>query len=127
VLAVTRRLTLKRVPEIFALAAGGMLATLVALCALTLGADITPSMVVAGGLMILLPSVRIVSALQDAINAFPITAAGRLVSSLVAFAGMTAGIMVAVVLADRVGAPQVKSQRASPASTIRWFWCAWCF
>ncbi|GAA4833267.1 threonine/serine ThrE exporter family protein [Garicola koreensis] len=108
VLAVTRRLTLKRVPEIFALAAGGMLATLVALCALTLGADITPSMVVAGGLMILLPSVRIVSALQDAINAFPITAAGRLVSSLVAFAGMTAGIMVAVVLADRVGAPQVE-------------------
>lgn len=108
VLVVTRRLTLGRVPEIFALATGGMLATFVALCALTLGADITPSMVVAGGLMILLPSVRIVSALQDAINAFPITAAGRLVSSLVAFAGMTGGIMVAIVLADRVGAPQVE-------------------
>ncbi|NLS08971.1 threonine/serine exporter family protein [Nesterenkonia sp. MY13] len=62
-------------------------------------------MVVAGGLMILLPSVRIVSAIQDAINAFPITAAGRLVSSLVAFAGLTAGIMVAVFAADAAQHP----------------------
>ncbi len=108
VLGLTRQLTAWRVPEIFSLAAGGFLATLVALAALFLGADITPSMVVAGGLMMLLPSVRIVSAIQDAINAFPITAAGRLVSSLVAFSGMTAGIMVAVVLGNHFGVPQVE-------------------
>ncbi|MVT26787.1 threonine/serine exporter family protein, partial [Nesterenkonia alkaliphila] len=108
VLAVTKVLSTWRMPEIFALAAGGLLATVVALSALYAGADITPSMVVAGGLMILLPSVRIVSAIQDTINAFPITAAGRLVSSLVAFAGMTAGIMVAVVLGHQAGAPQVE-------------------
>ncbi|MGJ9372809.1 threonine/serine exporter family protein [Nesterenkonia sp. CF4.4] len=107
VLAVTRQLTIWRVPEIFTLAVGGFLATAVALCALTLGAPITTSMVVAGGLMILLPSVRIVSAIQDAINAFPITAAGRLVSSLVAFSGLTAGIMVGVVLTGRAGAPEL--------------------
>lgn len=107
VLAVTRQLTIWRVPEIFTLAVGGFLATAVALCALTLGAPITTSMVVAGGLMILLPSVRIVSAIQDAINAFPITAAGRLVSSLVAFCGLTAGIMVGVVLTGRAGAPEL--------------------
>lgn len=111
VLAVTRQLTIWRVPEIFTLAVGGFLATAVALCALTLGAPITTSMVVAGGLMILLPSVRIVSAIQDAINAFPITAAGRLVSSLVAFSGLTAGIMVGVVLTGRAGAPELDVTR----------------
>ncbi|WP_022872544.1 threonine/serine ThrE exporter family protein [Nesterenkonia alba] len=108
VLVLTRQLSRRKVPEIFALAAGGFTATAVALGGIAAGLDMTPSMVVAGGLMILLPSVRIVSALQDVINAFPITAAGRLVSSLVAFAGMTAGIMVAVVLAEAVGAPQVE-------------------
>ncbi|NYJ15749.1 threonine/serine exporter family protein [Nesterenkonia sandarakina] len=111
VLAVIRQLTIWRVPEIFTLAVGGFLATAVALCALTLGAPITTSMVVAGGLMILLPSVRIVSAIQDAINAFPITAAGRLVSSLVAFSGLTAGIMVGVVLTGRAGAPELDVTR----------------
>ncbi|GAA1147026.1 threonine/serine ThrE exporter family protein [Nesterenkonia lutea] len=111
VLAVTRQLAIWRVPEIFTLAAGGFLATAVALCALTMGAPITTSMVVAGGLMILLPSVRIVSAIQDAINAFPITAAGRLVSSLVAFSGLTAGIMLGVVLTGRAGAPEVDVTR----------------
>ncbi len=107
VLGVTRQLTIWRVPEIFALAAGGFLATAVAFLALILGAEITTSMVVAGGLMILLPSVRIVSAIQDAINGFPITAAGRLVSSLVAFSGLTAGIMVGVVLTGQAGAPEI--------------------
>ncbi|WP_218221910.1 threonine/serine exporter ThrE family protein [Nesterenkonia sp. Act20] len=111
VLAVTRQLTIWRVPEIFTLAVGGFLVTAVALCALTLGAPISTSMVVAGGLMILLPSVRIVSAIQDAINAFPITAAGRLVSSLVAFSGLTAGIMVGVVLTGRAGAPELDVTR----------------
>ncbi|WP_166432874.1 threonine/serine ThrE exporter family protein [Nesterenkonia salmonea] len=107
VLGVTRQLTIWRVPEIFTLAAGGFLATAVAFCALIFGVEITTSMVVAGGLMILLPSVRIVSAIQDAINGFPITAAGRLVSSLVAFAGLTAGIMVGVVLTGQAGAPEI--------------------
>ena len=58
--------------------------------------------------MILLPSARIVSAIQDGINGFPLTSAGRLVSSMIAFGGMTAGIMTAVVLADLFGAPAIE-------------------
>ncbi|WP_258934005.1 threonine/serine exporter family protein [Nesterenkonia pannonica] len=108
VLGITRQLHAWRVPEIFTLAVSGFAATSVALSALWLGADITPSMVVAGGLMILLPSVRIVNAMQDVIHSFPITAAYRLVSTLVSFAGMTAGIMTAVIVADVLGAPEVE-------------------
>ncbi|MGO1524047.1 MAG: threonine/serine ThrE exporter family protein [Nesterenkonia sp.] len=108
VLWISRLLTTWRVPEFFTLAAGGFTATAIGMAAFGFGADVTPSMVVAGGLMILLPSARIVSAIQDAINGFPLTSAGRLVSSMIAFAGMTAGIMAAVVIADLFGAPAIE-------------------
>lgn len=108
VLGITRQLAVWRVPEFFTLAAGGFVATFIAMGAIMLDVPITPSMVVAGGLMILLPSARVVSAIQDAINGFPITSAGRLVSAMIAFAGMTAGIMAGVVLADLLGAPHIE-------------------
>ena len=108
VLWIRRLLTTWRVPEFFTLAAGGFTATAIAMAAFMLDANVTPSMVVAGGLMILLPSARIVSAIQDGINGFPLTSAGRLVSSMIAFGGMTAGIMTAVVLADLFGAPAIE-------------------
>ncbi|GAA1808821.1 threonine/serine exporter family protein [Nesterenkonia flava] len=108
VLWTTRQLTAWRVPEFYTLAAGGFVASGFAMAAFMLDAEITPSMVVAGGLMILLPSARIVSAIQDAINGFPITSAGRLVSAMIAFAGMTSGIMAAVVIADLLGAPPIE-------------------
>ncbi|WP_010524485.1 threonine/serine exporter ThrE family protein [Nesterenkonia sp. F] len=107
VLGTTRRLAAWRVPEFYGLAAGGFVATSIAMGAFGLGAPVAPSIVVSGGLMILLPSARIVSAIQDAINGFPLTAAGRLVSAMIAFAGMTAGIMAAVVVADLLGAPEI--------------------
>ena len=107
VLWLTRQLAAWRVPEYFCLAAGGFFASFLAMGAFTLEVDVTPSMVVAGTLMILLPSARVVSAIQDAINGFPITSAGRLVSAMIAFAGMTAGIMGAVVIWDLLGAPHI--------------------
>lgn len=107
VLWLTRQLATWRVPEYFCLAAGGFIASFLAMGAFTMGVNVTPSMVVAGSLMILLPSTRVVSAIQDAINGFPITSAGRLLSSMIAFAGMTAGIMGAVVIWDLMGAPHI--------------------
>lgn len=108
VLWTTRQLATWRVPEYFGLAAGGFVATSFAMAAFAMDVPIRPSMVVAGGLMILLPSARIVSAIQDGINGFPITAAGRMMSSMIAFAGMTSGIMAAVVIANILGAPPIE-------------------
>ena len=108
VLWTTRQLATWRVPEYFGLAAGGFVATSFAMTAFAMDVPIRPSMVVAGGLMILLPSARIVSAIQDGINGFPITAAGRLMSTMIAFAGMTSGIMAAVVIANMLGAPPIE-------------------
>lgn len=111
VLATTRRLTSLRVPEFYCLSAGGFVATFMAMGAVALEIPVEPFHVVAGGLMIMLPSVRVVSAIQDAINGFPLTSAGRIVSSLIAFIGLTSGIMVAVITANLLGTPEIEPAR----------------
>ena len=40
-----------------------------------------PAIVVVGGILLLLPTGRLVSSVQDAINGFPVTAAGRFLST----------------------------------------------
>ncbi|MDO5663230.1 MAG: threonine/serine exporter family protein [Brachybacterium sp.] len=112
VLATTRRLSNLKVPEFYCLSAGGFVATFIAMGAVALEIPVEPFHVVAGGLMIMLPSVRVVSAIQDAINGFPLTSAGRIVSSLIAFIGLTSGIMVAVITASQLGTPEIEPARA---------------
>ena len=50
-----------------------------------------PSIVVAGGILLLLPTGRLVSSVQDAINGFPVTAAGRFLSTILTFGAIVAG------------------------------------
>ncbi|MFC0248276.1 threonine/serine exporter family protein [Citricoccus parietis] len=92
-----------RIPEFFSIMAGGFIATMIALVLYTLDVDLAPSLVVAGGIMLLLPSGRFVSAVQDAINGFPVTAAGRFVSAFLVFAALIAGIVAATVFASMLG------------------------
>ncbi|WP_421084372.1 threonine/serine ThrE exporter family protein [Rothia nasimurium] len=53
---------------------------------------------IAAGLMMFLPTFRLVSAVQDALHGFPLTAAGKLVMTAVNFTGLIAGIAVALTL-----------------------------
>ncbi|WP_313821926.1 threonine/serine exporter family protein [Citricoccus sp.] len=92
-----------RIPEFFSIMAGGFIATMIALVLYTLDVDLAPSLVVAGGIMLLLPSGRFVSAVQDAINGFPVTAAGRFVSAFLVFAALIGGIVAATVFASMLG------------------------
>ncbi|GAA1115916.1 threonine/serine ThrE exporter family protein [Citricoccus alkalitolerans] len=92
-----------RIPEFFSIMAGGFIATMIALVLYTLDVDLAPSLVVAGGIMLLLPSGRFVSAVQDAINGFPVTAAGRFVSAFLVFAALIAGIVAAAVFSSMLG------------------------
>ncbi|MFC0581581.1 threonine/serine ThrE exporter family protein [Micrococcoides hystricis] len=105
-----------RVPEFFTTMAGGFVATIVAFGLAALAVPVAPSMVVAGGLMMLLPSARFVSAVQDGINGFPLTAAGRFVSASLSYAAMVAGIVAAVVLADTFGAAELNLIEIQPSS-----------
>ena len=90
-------------PEIYSVMIGAFLATLIALGAYALHVPVNPAIVVAGGIMMLLPTSRFVTAVQDAINGFPVTAAGRFISAMLVFIGIMAGIMVAVGLTDMLG------------------------
>ncbi len=96
-----------RIPEFFSIMAGGFIATVIALVLYTLHVPLAPSLVVAGGIMLLIPSGRFVSAMQDAINGFPVSAAGRFVSAMLVFAGLMAGIIVAVVFSSILGVPEL--------------------
>ena len=60
------------------------------------GEAISAPLVVAAGMIMFLPTPRLVGAVQDAINGFPVTAAGRFVSTGMSFLGLVVGIATAV-------------------------------
>jgi uncharacterized membrane protein YjjP (DUF1212 family) len=100
---VARTLGRWRVPDFFITSISSFLVTLVALFCFLLGVPLSPSIVVAGGILLLLPSGRLVSAVQDAINGFPVTAAGRFLSAFLTFGAIVSGIAVALVTAALFG------------------------
>lgn len=109
-----------RIPEFFSIMAGGFIATVLALVLYTLDVPLAPSLVVAGGIMLLLPSGRFVSAVQDAINGFPVTAAGRFVSAFLVFAGLLAGIVSAVVVSAMFGVRELDLTQQATALHPVW-------
>ncbi|MBG0740396.1 threonine/serine exporter family protein [Paeniglutamicibacter antarcticus] len=86
-----------RVPDFFTTAASSFLVTAIALICAMLDVPLTPASVVTGGILLLLPSGRLVSAVQDAINGFPVTAAGRFLSAFLTFGAIVSGIAVGLV------------------------------
>src|SRR5699024_438938 len=74
-----------RAPDVFATMAGGVMATALAFGLYWLDIFCDPALMIAASLILLVPSLRIVSAVQDGINGFPITSAGRIVSSVLTY------------------------------------------
>ncbi|WP_394249166.1 threonine/serine exporter family protein [Arthrobacter pityocampae] len=104
---VSRKLGEWRVPEFFSVATSAALVTLIAMLFWWLQVPISPALVVVGGILLLLPTGRLVSATQDAINGFPVTAAGRYLSAILVFAALVAGIAVALVAGSAIGIPEL--------------------
>ncbi|MET1035286.1 MAG: threonine/serine exporter family protein [Arthrobacter sp.] len=92
-----------RVPEFFSIAFGSFVITAIAMVLWALDVPLSPAIVVAGGIMLLLPSSRFVSSVQDAINGFPVTAAGRFFSAMIIYGAIVSGIMTALVLGALAG------------------------
>ncbi|WP_338403300.1 threonine/serine exporter family protein [Arthrobacter bussei] len=110
---VSRRLGEWRVPEFFSVATSSALVTLIAMLFWWLQVPISPAFVVVGGILLLLPTGRLVSATQDAINGFPVTAAGRFLSAVLVFAALVAGIAVALVAGSALGIPPLEVLESS--------------
>ncbi len=68
------------------------------------GLPVSAPHIVAAGLIMLVPTFKLVSSVQDAINGFPLTAAGRLVSTGMSFLGLVVGLATGVTALGFVGA-----------------------
>jgi len=86
-------LPLHRIPTFYQHAAGGLVATLIAVTASVTELDVDPSRVVTAGIVMLLAGVGIMGATQDALTGFPVTASARLIDAVL----NTAGIIAAVI------------------------------
>jgi len=105
--SLLRWLHARRVPPFFAQAAvaGGM--TMVAAGVHQLGRrgiplfeEMDPTLIVVGGIVMLLAGVMIVGAVQDAIDQFYVTASARLLEVVMRTGGIVAGILIAVRVLD---------------------------
>lgn len=104
---VARVLGKWRVPDFFVTAISSFIVTMVAVLCFMMEVPLSPSIVVAGGILLMLPSGRLVSAVQDAINGFPVTAAGRFLSAFLTFGAIVAGIAVGLVSSAVFGADRL--------------------
>lgn len=103
-----------RVPDFFTTLASSFLVTMVALLMFAAQLPISPTIVVVGGILLLLPTSRLVSATQDAINGFPVTAAGRYLSAFLTFAALVAGISVATAVGELLGISRIDVTETFP-------------
>lgn len=94
-----------RLPAFFQNAAGGFIATCAAFALVAADADVRPSLVVAACIVLLLPGVTLVGAVQDAITSFYVTASARAFETFLLTAGIVGGIAVALSIGVRAGLP----------------------
>jgi uncharacterized membrane protein YjjP (DUF1212 family) len=105
---VGRLLNRRALPFFFQQAVGGALATGVTLLLMRFGllpSGIAPPLVVAGAITVLLSGLSVVSAVQDAISGYNVTAAGRAMETTMMSFGLVAGVVAALAVAVRLGMP----------------------
>jgi uncharacterized membrane protein YjjP (DUF1212 family) len=108
----------RRMPPFFRqLAAAGLIVAVAAGITYARGhgvaflADVDTSFVVVGGIIMLVTGMMIVGAVQDAIDEFYVTASARVFEVVLKTAGIVAGIVVALRVAQQIGAPLTISAR----------------
>ena len=98
-----RNLARRGVPDFFLSAVGAAVATGLALVLVTTGAPATSSLVVAGGIMVLVPGYALVASVQDALTGFPISAGARGLEVVMTAAGIVTGVAVVLYAASAAG------------------------
>ena len=105
-----------RVPPFFSQCAGAAMMMLVAVGATAAGrggvdvlARVDPTLIVVGGIIMLVAGMTIVGAMQDAIDQFYVTATARLLQVIVMTGGIVIGIIAVLQLMHRWGVPAMIS------------------
>lgn len=117
---LARQLSKRRVPDFFITASCAFVVTFIALLLWQFGVPIEPAIVVVGGILLLLPTGRLVSSVQDAINGFPVTAAGRFLSTVLTFGALVAGIAVALIVGTVTGMEEIEVTETFPPAYDWW-------
>jgi len=117
---LARQLGRWRVPDFFTTAACSFAVTFTALLLWRFDLTNSPAIVVVGGILLLLPTGRLVSSVQDAINGFPVTAAGRFLSTVLTFGALVAGIAVAFVVGALTGMQTIDVTQTFPPAYPLW-------
>lgn len=89
---IGRGLVRQRVPAFYLNVVGGLVATLAAASTTVLGAQQTPSLVVAGSIVVLLPGGTLVNGVRDALSGYFVTGAARVFEVLVVVGGLVGGV-----------------------------------
>ena len=92
-----------RIPTFYVQAAGGFVATLVAVGAAATHAELNPSRVVTVGIVMLLSGIGLMGAMQDALHGFPVTASARLLTAILDTAGIIAGVSAGLSVGTLLG------------------------
>lgn len=105
----------RRIPRFYSQALGGFLAVGVAVLLGALDPTLNPSIVVVACIIVLLAGLTSIGAMQDAVTGWYVTAAGRILETLMLTVGIVAGVRGGLLVADLVGV-DVSISSATPVS-----------
>ncbi len=107
---IYRAMSVRRYPVFYQQVAGGLFAGLIGVGVAAADLPVTPARVVTAAVFMLLSGIGAVSAAQDALNGFPVTANARILEAVMATIGIIAGISAALALGNAFGV-EVASMR----------------
>ena len=92
------------IPPFYGQALGGLVAVLAAAAVALVDSTANPSIVVVSCIIVQLAGLSSISAVQDAVTGWYVTAAGRMLEALMLTVGLVAGVRVGMLVADLLGA-----------------------
>ena len=119
---VGRLLNRRALPFFFQQLVGGALATGCAVAIVAshvLPDSVTPTLVVAAAITVLLSGLSVVSTVQDAITGYNVTAAGRTIEVSLMTVGLIAGVVLALNVAVALGLPSIPLADPLTPSVLR--------
>jgi uncharacterized membrane protein YjjP (DUF1212 family) len=93
----------QRLPAFYQQVAGAFIATAVALGLYAVRAPVKPSLVVAAGIIMLLAGIALTGAVQDAITGYYVTAAARMLETMLLTGGIIAGVSLGLTIGLKLG------------------------
>lgn len=106
-----RMMSIRGIPPFFAQVTSALITTLTAAAVTWLGVegiipaftDINPTLIIIGGIILLVAGLAIVGAVQDAIDEFYVTASGRLLRVIIMTMGIVGGVLGGLYVAKEAG------------------------